>query len=118
MTNLPPSPDDEKAGPYSFDQIAEIYRSRWDIELFFKFIKQHLGYSHILSRTENGLQVMIYMSMITALLMIWYKRQTKNKNGWPSVRRFLVNDAAQWTAQLMETAIWVQISKKNRQLRI
>lgn len=119
MTNLPLCDNDNKAGPYTFVEVAATYRSRWDIEIFFKFIKQHLGYSHIISRTENGLEVMIYMTLITALLMLWYKRLTKNKNGWPSVKRFMRDDAALWTKELMETAIWIQLnSRKNKQLRI
>lgn len=54
--------------------IAQWYRQRWEIEVFFKFIKQHLNASHLVSRTHNGMQVMIYMTMIVAILLIAYKK--------------------------------------------
>lgn len=38
-------------------EITEIYMSRWEIEIFFKFIKQHLNFSHLLNRTANGIKV-------------------------------------------------------------
>lgn len=38
-------------------EITELYRSRWEIETFFKFIKQELNFSHLLSRSENGIKV-------------------------------------------------------------
>ncbi|MFP3021476.1 MAG: transposase, partial [Wolbachia sp.] len=53
--------------------VAQAYRRRWDIEVFFKFIKQNLGYKHFLSHTMNGMKVYIYMIIITALLFLVYK---------------------------------------------
>ncbi|MBD0288041.1 MAG: IS4/IS5 family transposase, partial [Flavisolibacter sp.] len=44
-----------------------------------KFIKQHLNASHLVSRTENGMKVMIYMTMIVAILLIAYKKINKIK---------------------------------------
>ena len=35
-------------------EIADIYKQRWDIEVFFRFIKQELNVSHFLSVSENG----------------------------------------------------------------
>lgn len=57
--------------------IAAWYKQRWKIEVFFKFIKQHLNASHLVSRTENGMKVMIYMTMITAVLLLAYKKINK-----------------------------------------
>jgi Transposase DDE domain len=48
--------------------IAKWYKQRWKIEVFFKFIKQHLNVTHLISRSENGMKVMIYMTMILAVL--------------------------------------------------
>lgn len=53
--------------------VAQAYRRRWDIEVFFKFIKQDLGYKHFLSHSMNGMKVYIYMIIITALLFLVYK---------------------------------------------
>ena len=119
MTNLPLDDSDTKAGPYSFIEVAELYRKRWDIEKFFKLIKQHLSYNHLPSRTQNGIEVMIYMTLIATLLMIWYKTIASIENGWPSVKRWLSWDTCTWVAELMGTALWTQHSaRKNRPRRI
>lgn len=57
--------------------IASWYKQRWDIEVFFKFLKQHLNMKHLVSRTENGMKVMIYMTMIVAILILAYKQINK-----------------------------------------
>lgn len=58
-------------------EVTEIYRSRWDIEVFFKFIKQHLNFGHLLNRTENGIKVVMYVTMTVAILLTEYKKQNK-----------------------------------------
>lgn len=55
-------------------EVAEIYKQRWEIEVFFRFIKQNLNFSHLLSRNENGIRVMMYMTLITAILITVYKK--------------------------------------------
>ena len=55
-------------------EVADIYKQRWEIEVFFKFIKQNLNFSHLLSRNENGVKVIMYMTLITAILLIVYKK--------------------------------------------
>ena len=62
-------------------EIAELYKSRWEIETFFKFIKQELNFKHLLSRTENGIKVVMYLTMITAILLTIYKK-VNNIIGW------------------------------------
>jgi len=119
MTNLPLSEKSTKAGDYSFLEVADLYRKRWDIENFFKFIKQNLGYSHVLSRSKNGIEVMIYMTLIASLLMIWYRKAARIKGSWSSVKRWLTNDSATWTNELMDRAIFIQLEpRKNRPRRI
>lgn len=58
------------------EEIGEIYRRRWDIEVFFKFVKQELNLKHFLARNLNGLMVYIYMILIFSILLLIYK--TKN----------------------------------------
>lgn len=57
--------------------IASWYKQRWEIECFFKFIKQHLNAKHLVSGTPNGITVMLYMTMILAILIIAYKKLNK-----------------------------------------
>ena len=59
-------------------QIAEAYKKRWDIEVFFKFLKQNLSFSHFISTSENGIKVVLYMTLITAMLVLIYKREKRN----------------------------------------
>jgi hypothetical protein len=61
----------------SANTIARMYRYRWDIEVFFRFIKQELNFSHFLSLNENGIQVILYMTMITAMLVMIYKKENE-----------------------------------------
>ena len=62
-------------------EIAFIYKKRWEIEVFFKFLKQELNLSHIVSRNENGVKVMIYMTLILSMLLLTYKK-LNNLNGY------------------------------------
>lgn len=66
--------------------ITEIYRSRWDIEVFFKFIKQQLNFTHLLNRTENGIKVVMYVTMTVAILLAEYKKQ-ENLSGFKIPKR-------------------------------
>jgi Transposase DDE domain len=101
MTNLPVSADLQHAGPYPFAELLELYRKRWEIETFFKFLKQHLGYEHLTSRNENGIQVMIWMALITAWLLLWYRHRSGIDRGWRSVKSWFAEDARVWTRQVL-----------------
>ena len=57
---------------FTADQIAKIYKKRWDIERFFRFIKQELNFKHYFSRQWNGIQVMIYIILIASILLLSY----------------------------------------------
>ena len=57
--------------------IAKMYKQRWEIEVFFKFLKQHLNLNHLVSRTAHGLTVLIYMTLILAILIIVFKQLNK-----------------------------------------
>lgn len=98
LTNLPLSAEGAQAGPFSFAELLELDRRRWEIETFFKFLKQHLSYAHLVSRTENGMRVMIGMAVIAALLLLWYKAQSGIDRGWRSVKFWLAEDVREWTA--------------------
>lgn len=49
--------------------IAELYRKRWQVELFFKWIKQHLRIRSFYGRSENAVRSQIW-SAICAYLMV------------------------------------------------
>lgn len=56
-------------------EVAEAYKRRWDIEVFFKFLKQNLSFSHFISTSPNGIKVILYMTLITAMLIMIYKKE-------------------------------------------
>jgi hypothetical protein len=59
------------------EDILSQYKKRWDIEVFFRFLKQELNFSHITSTSENGMMTMMYMTMIASMLVLTYKRINK-----------------------------------------
>ena len=69
----------------SAEEVAEIYRERWKIEVFFRFIKQQLHFSHLLNRTENGMKSVMYITMIYAIMLLVYKKINGLK-GYQSVK--------------------------------
>jgi len=59
------------------EDIIMIYKKRWDIEMFFRFIKQELNFSHFLSTNINGIKIILYMTLILAMLIHIYKKYNK-----------------------------------------
>ena len=57
--------------------IAELYRNRWQVELFFKWIKQHLRIRSFYGRSENAVRCQIW-SAICAYLMVAITRKQLN----------------------------------------
>lgn len=53
--------------------IAETYKKRWLIELFFKWIKQNLKIKKFLGRSENAVKIQLYSALISYLLIALYR---------------------------------------------
>ena len=70
----------------SDEEIAELYKQRWQIELFFKWIKQNLKIKKFLGRSENAIKTQICIALISYLLLkvvseakeIWEKLPLKD----------------------------------------
>jgi putative transposase len=54
--------------------IAERYKARWHIELFFKWIKQHLRIKRFLGRSESAVRIQILTALIAYLLLALYSK--------------------------------------------
>lgn len=70
-------------------EISMLYKQRWEIETFFKFIKQQLNFSHLVSRSRNGIKIMMYMTMIVAILIAIYKKINKIESWVIAKMRFV-----------------------------
>lgn len=68
-------------------EVSDAYKRRWDIEVFFRFIKQELNASHLVSLNKNGIEVILYMTLIVAMLLMVYKHE--NKIGYKTAKRRL-----------------------------
>jgi len=83
-------------------EIAQIYKQRWDIEVFFRFIKQELNASHFISVSKNGITVMLYMTLIAAMLLQIYKKI--NGLGYKTAKR-------RFSIELWETLITIIVKE-------
>lgn len=53
-----------------------MYRYRWTIEIFFRFFKHMLGCRHLLSRSQNGIEIQTYCAIIASMLIsLWTGRK-------------------------------------------
>jgi len=51
------------------EEIAALYKQRWEIELFFKWIKQNLKLKHFIGVNENAVKTQIYIALIAFLIL-------------------------------------------------
>jgi hypothetical protein len=58
----------------TIEEIIKVYKRRWDIEVFFRFIKQELNFKHFMSTNMNGIKVILYMTLILAMLILMFKK--------------------------------------------
>jgi hypothetical protein len=61
-------------------QVAELYRRRWRIELFFKWIKQNLKIKAFYGTSKDAVLIQIWTALIAYLLLVWLR--FKSKTGW------------------------------------
>jgi hypothetical protein len=59
--------------------VAALYRNRWGIELFFKWIKQHLKIQTFWGHSENAVRTQVWIAIATYVLVIIAKKQLKLK---------------------------------------
>ena len=58
-------------------KIAQIYKSRWQIELFFRWIKQHLRIRSFIGTSDNAVRIQIWSAISTYLLVAILKKTLK-----------------------------------------
>jgi len=69
--------------------IADLYKSRWAIEIFFKWIKQNLKIKSFLGTSKNAVMTQIWAAMIYYLLLSFIKFQTKCRHSLHELTRIV-----------------------------
>ena len=59
------------------DLVAQLYRQRWQVELFFKWVKQHLRIKTFLGTSENAVKTQIWIAVCTYVLIAIVKKRLK-----------------------------------------
>ena len=59
--------------------IAALYQDRWQVELFFKALKQNLKVKSFVGTSENALRIQIWTALIAMLLLKWLHHLSKAK---------------------------------------
>jgi len=90
-------------------EIAAIYKHRWKIELFFKWIKQHLKITAFWGRTENAVKTQVYIAVITYTLVAIIKQKLKSNYSTYEILQIL------GTSLLDKTQLNQLLQKKNNQ---
>lgn len=69
--------------------IADIYKSRWQVELFFKWIKQNLKIKSFIGTSKNAVMTQIWIALCMYLLLAFLKFQSKLKKSMQQILRLL-----------------------------
>lgn len=79
--------------------IAQLYRWRWQIELFFRWLKVHAHFKHLISHSKNGMTLGFYVAVIAVLLIYLHTGRPMSKYaynllslcaaGWGSIEDIL-----------------------------
>ncbi len=74
------------------EQVALVYKLRWDVEIFFGWWKQHLKVYHLIARSAHGLMAQILGGLITYLLLaIYCQEEHQEKVSINRVRELRIN---------------------------
>jgi hypothetical protein len=85
---------DEKGYVYQFitnnfeisnEEVAFVFKKRWNIETLFKKLKQNFQLRYFYSETENGIKTQVWCTLITHMLMMVLKAKSKTKKAFSTI---------------------------------
>jgi hypothetical protein len=91
----------------SAELIGLIYRQRWQIELFFKWIKTILNCRHWLAESPAGASIQIYCVLIASLLLLLWTGQRPNRRAVESLQLY-------WSGWATEDELAMLLSRAQR----
>jgi IS4 transposase len=65
--------------------IAQLYKSRWKVELFLKWIKQHLRIKHFYGTSDNAVKTQVWISICVYVLVAILKKQLQVEGSLSSI---------------------------------
>lgn len=74
----------------SAEELGEIYRYRWQVELFFKWLKQHVQIKHFYGTSENAVINQILLSLMTYCLLVMLKLEAGYPRDLLTLQRLLI----------------------------
>jgi hypothetical protein len=77
----------------SAEIVALIYRHRWKVELFFRWLKHTLNFSHLMSDTRDGVTIQIYAAIIATLMIAVISGRKPNKRLYVMISLYLTGIA-------------------------
>jgi hypothetical protein len=102
---------------WTAETVAELYKQRWSIEIFFKELKQHLKIKSFIGTNENAMWIQIWTAMITMLLLRYMREIAKyswnlsNLVGFIRINLFVKMDLMLW----LNKPFWPQNQGSNMQ---
>lgn len=77
------------------DLVALIYQRRWQIELFFRWIKCIFGNRHLFAESLEGVAIQMYLALIASLLLAMYTGKRPNKRQLETIQFYLMGWATE-----------------------
>ena len=74
---------------WSARTVADIYKSRWEVELFFKWMKQNLKIRHVLGHSINAVATQVFVALCVSLLIAYLKFVSRSAFGIQAIIRLL-----------------------------
>jgi len=90
--------------------ISLIYRYRWQVELFFKWLKSILGCRHLIAESPAGVAIQIYTALIAALMLQAFVGKRPSKRAMEMIQMYMTGYAT--IDELMQT-LGIEEQKKN-----
>lgn len=78
------------AADFPPEMIAHFYRHRWQVELFFRWLKCILGCRRWLAESEAGVALQVYLALIAAQLMVLYRGERPNRRQMEAIQFYLM----------------------------
>lgn len=94
-------------------EVAYLYKNRWQIEIFFKWIKQNLTVKKLWGHSENAVKIHLWVAICSHLIVAYVKHLTKSPLSIYEVMQVLNNSMFDKTplVQLLNVNEKIQIDK-------